>query len=66
MKKMYIMDYFTYFLKIKIGIFDGFLGANKFVKSLMLVTNFLNMPRMTSLCNWYPWIMYNYVSRAGQ
>ena len=51
---MYIMDYFTYFLKIKIGIFDGFLGANKFVKSLMLVTNFLNMPRMTSLCNWYP------------
>ena len=34
------MDYFTYFLRIKIEYFDEFLGANKFVRSIMLVTNF--------------------------
>ena len=39
-KKIYIMDYFTCFLRIKIECFDEFLGANKFVRSIMLVTNF--------------------------
>ena len=29
---MYIMDYFTYFLKIEIEIFDGFLGEKKICK----------------------------------